>query len=389
MSDIQKKPYPKVKQVFSPHRLSIRYIVHCTLYTIFLYTFSAQPGFLVAEDTGPQQQEQPQYRLFTIDVPVPLATMDRNTAENQCAVLQAALRRVPELSAFQQGFESQARFAVVDRFGANSRGERYIRSNNGKCTTTVFGCEVHKAAGAMKRSLFPADNTISGVVNCGLAQEGSGALQTLRQILQSIFEESLRIVYGSPPQGRPLAHRKAVMEMFLPLSDSSQTLHPDQSFKLRNRKRRFILSYFANSDLESFNIIHFCGFQCCDSPESTLYHFQRYVTWALLPRKLGVLSRKSWTGSSPSFEWSGLLESHWYLMQRVITRYVGKPQRQLQQRPPMTGDDDNHDDADTDTAIPAMQLDPCQVSWITKQYNFETENEPDHYEGAIQYQYRC
>ena len=302
-----------------------------------------------------------------MDVPVPLATMDRNTAENQCAVIQSALKQVPELSAFQQGFESQARFAVVDRFGANTRGERYMRSHTGTCTTTIFGCEVHKAAGSMKRSLFPADKTTSGVVNIGLAQEGSGSLQTLRQILQAIFDESLQIVFGSPPQGKPLAHRKAVMDMFLPLSDSDAVhtqglgLGAEQSFKLRNRKRRFILSYFANSDLESFKIIHFCGFQCCETPESTVYSFQRYVTWALLPSKLPVLSRKSWTGSSASFEWSGLLESHWFLLQRVITKYTGKPQG----RPPVTGarGSDDEDD-DEDLAGDTKQLDLCLDSLV-------------------------
>ena len=296
-----------------------------------------------------------------MDVPVPLATMDRNTAENQCAVIQSALKQVPELTAFQQGFESQARFAVVDRFGANTRGERYMRSHNGKCTTTVFGCEVHKPAGSMQRCLFPGDSTISGVVNIGLAQEGSGSLQTLREILQTIFDESLQIVFGSPPQGKPLAHRKAVMDMFLPLDTGTgtdgavHTLGAEPSFKLKDRKRRFILSYFANSDLESYHIIHYCGFQCCDSPESTLYCFQRYVTWALLPSKLPVLSRKSWTGSSASFEWSGLLESHWFLLQRIITRYTGKPQGHPTA---VTGAGDDEGAGDT------KQLDLCLHSLV-------------------------
>lgn len=281
-------------------------------------------------------QQDHQYRLVTTDVPVPLATMDRNTAENQCAVIRSALRQIPELSAFQKEFESQARFAVVDRFGANTRGEKYLRSVAGKCITTILPCEVHRAAGALKKCLFPADRTISGVVHCGLAQEGSGTLQTLRQILQTIFEESLQIVYSPPPKGKALEHRKAIMEMFLPLEDPD---HANQSFKIRNRKRRFILTYFANSDLESWKIVHHCGFQCCENPEATLRRFQTDVTWALLPGKMGVLSRKSWTGSSSAFEWAGLLQCHWSLMHRVMFKFVGKPQ----QNPAAATDTDEND----------------------------------------------
>ena len=84
------------------------------------------------------------HKFVTTEIPVPLACMDRNTAENQCAVLRDAVRRVPELRAFQKEFRSQARIAVVDRFGANTRGEDYLRSHAGKCITTIFSCEVHK-----------------------------------------------------------------------------------------------------------------------------------------------------------------------------------------------------------------------------------------------------
>ena len=269
-------------------------------------------------------------KFVTVDIPVPLACLDRNTAENQCAVLRSAMARVPEVRAFQKEFPSQARVAVVDRFGANTRGEAYLRSHSGKCFTTVFGCEVHKTAGSLKKALVPQDDIISGVVNCALAQEGAGTTQTLRRIIQDIFEDSLQIVYGEPPQGRPLLHRKQVLDLFLPLESPTVNYHDrDQVYKVRNRKRRFILATLANGDIESESIVHYCGFQCCESPQATLYFFQRFVTWALVPGKLPVLSRKSWTGSTAAFEWSGLLEAHWNLMQRVILKFVGKPQRPL------------------------------------------------------------
>lgn len=279
-------------------------------------------GFLTVERSTNKR------RLTTIQIPVSMSSMDKNTAENQCSVMLRVMQKIPELKAFQKEFPTQCRFAVVDRFGANTRGEEFLDSHDPDNITTIFGCEVHKAAGSLKRALAVEDNTISGVVNVGLALEGAGTLQTLRAILQDIFRTDLIVVFDEPPGGHVVRHRKAILNMFLPLSDDSDQSDPGkyEVFQVQARKRRFILSVFANSDLSSREIVHFCAWGCCSSPEQSLQYFERYVTWALLPKKCGVLSRKSWTGADHCLDWCGLLQSHWGLLTRVIERFVGNPQ---------------------------------------------------------------
>ena len=88
-------------------------------------------------------------------------------------------------------------------------------------------------------------------------------------------------------------------------------------------KRRFILNYFCNSDLEKDAIIHFCPYSCCPSPEHTLQMFCKHVVYALIPRKCPTLSRKSWTGSDAAFDWLSLLAGFWNLHERILVKYTG------------------------------------------------------------------
>lgn len=261
-------------------------------------------------------------------MPCQLNAVERNTAECQTAAIRRAMEKVPDLRAFEQDFPVRVRIPVIDGFTANTRGEVFLKSLQGKregskSLTTSFTCEVHKTANSTKKAMLVEDNTISGVVNLGLALEPSGSLQTLRSILQEVFLDELQVVYAEPPGGEVLRRRNAVLQTFLPIKAEQL------NWKVNVRKRRFVLSYFANSDIRSDEIIHYCTWSCCHDWNQTLLHFQRYVVWALLPHNLPVLQRKSWTGSDRSLDWCGLLACHWNLLPKIIIKFVGKAQRSL------------------------------------------------------------
>ena len=265
-------------------------------------------------------------RLTTIEIPVAMTCMEKNTAECQVAVMEQTMRKIPEYKGFKEVFRTQVRMAVVDRFGANGRGEEYLKSNDEHSISTVFGCEIHKAASSMKRSLAIDEDTVSGVLQIGLSNEGAGTLQKLRSLLGDVFRTSLVIVYDEPPTGTILEHRQSVLDTFLPITQKSPD-DPTAKFQVNTRKRRFILGTLANSDIRSGEVIHYCGWGCCSSAEESVFMFERYVCWALLPSKCPVLSRKSWTGAGPAFDWCGLLQSHWNLLTVVMERFVGNPIR--------------------------------------------------------------
>ena len=70
--------------------------------------------------------------------------------------------------------------------------------------------------------------------------------------------------------------------------------------------------------------MHYCPYRCCESPEETQEIFCTLVVSALLPSKCGILSRKSWTNSEKSFNWTGLFSCTWNLLGKIINKSTGK-----------------------------------------------------------------
>lgn len=284
-------------------------------------------GFLVVEPAAARSKR----RWVTVECPAQLLALERNTAECQVAVLRRIEAAVPDLSAFRSMFPLRVRLPVIDRFSANSRGERFLRQRNScndgsRDISTIFACDVHRVATSMSRGFDIQEDSVSGLVNIGLALESAGSTESLRQALQQIFLDELEIVYDSVPKGDVLRHRVAVYDAFLqiPITDDRS-----KHFSWKVRKRRFILSYFANSDLSGDAITHFCEFSCCSSPQETMRRFQTDVVWALIPHKMPVLSRKSWTGAKEATAWAGLLACHWGLLTKLLVKVVGKAQYPL------------------------------------------------------------
>ena len=253
-----------------------------------------------------------QYKLVTIRIPVPLAAIARNTAECLTAVMSETMSRVPELGIFEEEFEGISRIAVIDRFSANFKSERCLKSRNARMTSTIFSCDVHKISGCIKKGLALSDDTLSGLVGLALSMEASGCLGKMRSILQGIFAEDLVLGFDYPPSEETsvFKHRLAILDLFLPAKT------------MKDKKRRFVLQTFANSDLSSSEIVHWCPFGCCSTPEHSLECFQRYVVWALLPCKMKVLNRKAWTGADSAVQWAGLLHCHWHLLPRIILKMI-------------------------------------------------------------------
>ena len=259
------------------------------------------------------------HHIFTVNVPTALSCMDRNTAECLTASLQRTYSQIPELKSFEDRFPIQIRMPVIDSFRANLKSERYFE-HVARCTapdttqfvSSVYLCDVHKTSNAIKAATSLQDDTMSGLVNLALSMESAGSTDALRRILADIFEEQLVVVYGTPPPEHE-AHRMAVLDSFLPATS------------MKARRRRFIIQSLLNGNIsDAEEVQHYCSFTCCASHQQTLSHFQRYLTQALLPSKMAVLSRKSWTGADRAVEWAGLLQSHHHLLGKVMIRYVGR-----------------------------------------------------------------
>ena len=198
--------------------------------------------------------------------------------------------------------------------------------NDPSWTKFTKSCDVHIIAQVHLRTSGLLDNDISGLLHTSLAQHGAGALQSLRDILQTIFQSELEVVYDIPPQGRIAAHRQQVHDLFLPLGESSSL----EGFSCTTLLRRYILGRMLNGDLEADAITHYCTFGCCKDFDDTMSKMCSYVVWALLPGKLPRFAKSRWNNQDRAANWCGLLTSHHGLLTRILTKFTGVSEVPLQ-----------------------------------------------------------
>ena len=256
--------------------------------------------------------------MFHLDLPTSLYAVDTTTGETEFRCISHAEHRLPERLRFEHKFETQIRAAVCDRYGANIRVEKKFQSQTSSLCGLVFKCRVHKISGAVKHTLNLVDSAVSGLIHTALAVSAAGSVGKLQSILQSIFDQDLEIVFDTPPL-HCQQHRDQVLNLFCPCDTNSLG-------SFRNAQRQFVLRRMCNSDISQSKIIHFCRYGCCQSPEETKTVFLQQVTWALIGKKAPILNKKSWTGADLSFQWQGMLQSFWNLLERVICTYTGGPQ---------------------------------------------------------------
>ena len=228
-----------------------------------------------------------------------------------------------EFGRLQEASDHLFRISTADRYAANLKAERGLQQEGdylSRFNHCYQPCTIHKVHSCVKASSVPFAEDVSGLLNCGLACQDVGATKTLRAILVSILLESLDVSYTPAPRGEAERYRQQAHDLYLPIHGVPKPLQRS------NQKRRKILEYFLNSDLqETTRITHHCSPSCCRSEQETRRHLSHFVSWALIPQKLPVLSRKSWTGFQPALTWAGVLHTHHNLFQRVMGVYLGVP----------------------------------------------------------------
>ena len=277
-------------------------------------------------------------------LPTNLSAVDRTTAENTRSALWQQISAIPEYSRLHSAFDMAVRISVADRYTANLRAEVGLQQRGymENFVNVFFPCDVHKMHSSIRNASDNAGADVAGLLNTGLACADLGATKTLRGILVSIFDEEMEILH-SPPHievGGPMDDfRQGVLDLYLPMHSGIK-----RATKKTHARIRFILQYFLNGDLTSSRIIHHCQRGCCQTEAATKQHCALYLSWALIPHKLPVLSRKTWTGYHSSLSWVGILSTHHGLFQRVMEKYVGTP-AQTVALPALTASSDNWLDA--------------------------------------------
>ena len=219
-------------------------------------------------------------------------------------------------------FDHCMRISIADRYSANLKAEMGLQQDGflDWAREAFQPCGIHRLHSSIKNATDVFSSDISGLLNLGLACQEVGSTRTMRGILTMIFEKELIIDHSPPPGGKAEEHRRAVFDLYLPIHGAGVT----RSLSKLDQKRRCVLRYFCNGDL-SQGLRHHCLRGCCADHAQTRRHFAHFVTWALCPHKLPVLSRKTWTGFSDALSWTGVLSSHHCLFQKMMAEFMRTP----------------------------------------------------------------
>eukprot|EP00438_Fugacium_kawagutii_P004176 Skav201936 [mRNA] locus=scaffold1356:67969:71672:+ [translate_table: standard] len=276
-------------------------------------------GFLFKERSKTSGQE----RLLWISGPVPtcLQAVDHLNGETTRACVWQAISSIAEIQRIWSDFPLRVRVSCTDKAGANFRCESGLQEPEFMqgFTSIHTACDVHRLSTCIGNANLLVASDVSGLLNCGLVCNEVSSTKRLRDHLRFILETDL-VIDPSMPSQHAEEIRIEVYDMYLPTSGVTP------AYRNMNQKRRTILAQFLNGDLHSESITHHCPFYCCGSREVTLAYMVTFVTWALVPYRLPVYSRKSWIGQNYSLDWVGLLEAHHGLFTRLMNLYVGKAQ---------------------------------------------------------------
>ncbi|CAE7247707.1 unnamed protein product [Symbiodinium sp. CCMP2592] len=335
------------------------HVAHVATHAKVLQTQVAM-SFVFAEKDG-------DCHSLTFDLPCPLQVIERTTGECQRMCIWESLTQIPEYKRLVGGFQHQVRSVCTDRAGANFRTERGLQEWLPKQVLIHTPCDLHKAATAIKHTVRSCESDMSGLINSALVSRGdAGAMGRLREILLSILVSTTeRVCDEFPPQGRISRHRMEMFDLWLP------TKHVGPSVAKQHRKRRFLLSNLLNGDLLSSVPQHYCPVGCCQSDDDFVGKLTSFGLWALLPRRMPLLSRKNWLNQTHAMEWAGCLESHHQLFSKIMIAYVGRPAA-----PPATATDGSAGSA-LDNAVQDFLLEDLSGNRSGEQAEAEQIPEPE------------
>ena len=303
-------------------------------------------GLLLAQGNG----DDARFHFISTQAPTALYALEKNNAQNIKQALSDCVNSVPELRRVSGEFKLRVRHSCTDRAGANFAAERLLQTElDNAFSFTHTPCDVHKLYSATKNGMAVTEPDVSGMLALALGTADHGAVTRMRQVLARILARRLVITFDSPPRGDVLRHQQQLWDLVLPVN------HVEPARAKRNAKRRFILSYYLNGALWSKDIVHYCEFGCCCSPQQTLHRMCRYVCWALLPAPFPRFARSRWNGYDEALDAVTLLAGVHDLLSELVLEYTRVPRgasaaaelvdpvRQAPQAELAEGDDENKD----------------------------------------------
>ncbi|CAE7653893.1 unnamed protein product, partial [Symbiodinium necroappetens] len=215
-----------------------------------------------------EQVSSSTYYSMRIPMPCWLMALDKTTAEATAKAQRAIMDMIPGLEAFGHKAKFNVQLVTTDRYSANLKAERILSSD--------------------AKTVQMLDGQVSGMIATALS------------CVDPFADE----------------YRSAVFEAFLPLQDPSADGDGDehllarmQEHYLQRKRRRAIINFFLQGDLQEQDEIFFYSARWGLQEHHVLALMEKFLVPALLPRRPPIFSRTRWDGFNDALLWFGLAEA--------------------------------------------------------------------------------
>ena len=272
-----------------------------------------------------KHRQSGEYCFMEFMLPSWLKALDRTTAETTKQVQQAHLGLVPSLTESSRAFGLYIHQVCTDKYSANIKAEKSMQSEMSHGCISHYTCDIHKAALIQSKTLKFVSGHVSALISGALAFGESGCLRLLRQSLEAVLEDKVRVLYGTPPQdGYTVSFRNAVLDAFLPVPKGTVQDIMKSKAKKRVFMQRWIVSFFCNDDIQDTTHVTFWTHHWQVERQHVLRLMRKFLVPALLPAKPPMFFRSKWTGFQQSYEYFGLLATCHGLLLPTIAHYFSQ-----------------------------------------------------------------
>ena len=312
-----------------------------------------------------------EYCFMDCYMPAALAAVDRTTAETTKAVQKDVLGSIANLEEACKHFPLCVQQVATDKFAANLRAEMLLQADMDYTVTSHWTCDVHKLAAVQTRTLSFVSGHISALIAGALALNDSGTLRGLRQALQAVLEDRVRLRLGEAPEDPFLnSYRAAVLDNFLPVPKGTMKEIMRSKVKKRQYMQRQIIAFFLNDDWQDDrNVWVWCP-RLHVTRQQVLAAMAKFLVPALLPCKLPMFHRSKWTNFEYAYEWSGLLMLCHGLMKPMMSQFFGV---QLYDEPARAAQASSDGDA-LAQALPNEEPEPAAAGQDARDMDIVTDN---------------
>lgn len=259
------------------------------------------------QETGFLVKTEGSYVALISTTVCPLAVVDRCTAP----ALKEVQMRLSPVSRGSMGFAQAVRAVCTDSHPSNLAAERSIaQERQHQWSSLHTPCEIHKVAGCYGKTFIHLEDTVKGMISCGLSLRQGSSMTRFRKCLREEIASRFEVKAGVASRSAQ-SYKQHLLRLFV-------------SHGTKVAVRQLLLVLCPNGDWRSpkvqFLVPH--GQLGKVDKDAALEHVTTGLTIALAACQPDLYPRHRWTGADLAVDSLGILEGCHNLLSTTFRRFA-------------------------------------------------------------------